>query len=151
MNQPHLQLDRLRLHPPEHDEENHLKLIDAEEYSPTSPAHSGYAPTSPTGLMAPPLIEQGETGVTTASHNDHIGRTHTSATCHLPASPGSRRSRSQPPSPSVAEPGAEPTGADTSCTTRDTQSWIQPLQHCMNLLMLSPFKRDAIASIGRRP
>ena len=31
------------------------------EYTPTSPAHSGFAPTSPTGLLAPPLQEQTHT------------------------------------------------------------------------------------------
>lgn len=42
---------RPRLQPPMDDD------LQAEEYEPTSPAHSGYAPTSPTGLMAP-LAEQ---------------------------------------------------------------------------------------------
>ena len=100
---------RLRLHPPEHEmPEEPPVVIDAEEYSPTSPAHSGYAPTSPTGLMAPPLTEQDDQDppqpVTLTTSAAHIP-----VPLSLPATPGSRRSRSQPPSPSVAEPGAEPT------------------------------------------
>ena len=76
--------------------------IPADDYSPTSPAHSGYAPTSPTALMAPPLVEQEQTmAVPPAEHAAQIP-----VPLSLPTSPASRRSRSQPPS--VAEPGAEP-------------------------------------------
>ena len=99
---------RLRLHPPEHEEPDEPLVVDAEEYSPTSPPHSGFAPTSPTGLMAPPLLEQEGTElpppvITTTS------AAHIPVPLSLPASPAPRRSRSQPPSPSLAEPGAEPT------------------------------------------
>ena len=51
---------RLHLHPPTEGVEPMVD-IPADDYSPTSPAHSGYAPTSPTGLMAPPLVEQEQT------------------------------------------------------------------------------------------
>ena len=88
---------RLRLEPPA------AADIQAEEYTPTSPAHSGHAPTSPTGIMAPPLQEHEppDTGPL-ASPTLPVP-----ALVPVPDSPASRRSRSAPSS--SAQPSPEPT------------------------------------------
>ena len=91
---------RLRLEPPAAED------IPVEEYTPTSPAHSGYAPTSPTGIMAPPLHEQEQEDVVPAVPAGPSTYDAVPGLVPVPDSPASRRSRSRPPS--VAEPGAEP-------------------------------------------
>ena len=110
---------RLRLHPPEHElPEEPPVVIDAEEYSPTSPAHSGYAPTSPTGLMAPPLTEQDDQD---PPQPDNFSCTHTSALIAACIS----WLQTIKITTTISECGRtrrRTYGSNSSCTTRDTKS-----------------------------
>ena len=130
---------QLRLEPPAVDD------IPAEEYTPTSPAHSGYAPTSPTGIMAPPLHEQEreDSDPSRPPTQDAVP-----ALVPVPHSPPSRRSRSRPPS--VAEPGAEPM-VPSPHGLQPPVALDPALQLHINQWKQSLFENAATDSIGKRP